>query len=90
MEKNEKVSSAYEPDSLGATSRRRKMAMPKPIRLLAAACMALFLFLMVQMIRSPTALKPPGSGGGDGINDMIRDPNLDGAAASQSTTINNG
>jgi len=53
------------------------MAMPKPIRLLAAATMALFLFLVVQIMRSPSMPKLPGQLGNK-MDDMIRDPNLDG------------
>lgn len=53
------------------------MAMPKPIRLLAAATMALFFFLVVQIMRSPTTVKLPGSTDGK-MEDMVRDPNLDG------------
>ncbi|KAK3658751.1 putative mannosyltransferase ktr4 [Elasticomyces elasticus] len=55
---------------------RRKMAMPKPIRLLAAACMALFFFLVIQIMRSPSSVKVPGLDDGK-VADMLRDPNLD-------------
>lgn len=56
--------------------------MPRPIRLLAAACMALFFFLMLQIMRSPHALNPPGSGGGSDVGEMMRDVNLDGEVIS--------
>lgn len=55
-----------------------RMAMSRPIRLLAAATMALFLFLVLQIMRSPTSLRLPGGRGGGEWNDMARDPNLDG------------
>ena len=55
------------------------MAMPKPIRLLAAATMALFLVLVIQIMRSSGDIKirMPGLKGNK-MDDMIRDPNLDG------------
>lgn len=62
-------------DRVGAGSRPQKMAMAKPIRILAAACMALFFFLALQMIRSPSAIKGPGDE--HKWDDMVRDPNLD-------------
>ncbi|KAK1027714.1 putative mannosyltransferase ktr4, partial [Friedmanniomyces endolithicus] len=52
------------------------MAIPKPIRLLAAACMALFFFLVVQIMRSPGEVKGPNVDVGK-LADMFRDPNLD-------------
>jgi len=58
-------------------SRNNKMAIPKPIRLLAAACMALFFFLVVQIMRSPGEVKGPNVDVGK-LADMFRDPNLDG------------
>ena len=55
------------------------MAFPKPIRLLAAACMALFFFLMLQMIRNPNPLSPPtASNEKEDYKSFVRDPNLDG------------
>ena len=53
------------------------MAMPKPIRLLAAATMTLFLVLVIQIMRSSSNIKAPGLPGNK-MEDMIRDPNLDG------------
>ncbi|KAH9831110.1 glycosyltransferase family 15 protein [Teratosphaeria destructans] len=50
--------------------------MPKPIRVLAAATMLTFLFLMFQVMRGPSGIKLPGSHDGK-TEDMIRDPNLD-------------
>ena len=55
------------------------MGLPRPIRLLAAATMVLFLFLVLQIMRSPTSVKLPGSTAHK-YDDMIRDPNLDGMA----------
>ncbi|GAB7360598.1 hypothetical protein MBLNU230_g0480t2 [Neophaeotheca triangularis] len=52
------------------------MAVPKPIRLLAALCMGIFLFLMLQVIRSPSRVSMPG-GDFEKVEDMVRDPNLD-------------
>ncbi|KAK1076929.1 putative mannosyltransferase ktr4, partial [Friedmanniomyces endolithicus] len=52
------------------------MAIPKPIRLLAAACMALFFFLVIQIVRSPGKVKGPNLDVGK-LADMFRDPNLD-------------
>ncbi|OTA31018.1 hypothetical protein BTJ68_08758 [Hortaea werneckii EXF-2000] len=57
----------------GVTTR---MGLPRPIRLLAAATMVLFLFLVLQIMRSPTSVKLPGSTAHK-YDDMIRDPNLD-------------
>ena len=54
------------------------MAIAKPVRLLAAACMVLFFFLALQMIRSPQMVKMPGPE--SRFSDMVRDPNLDGMA----------
>lgn len=53
----------------------RKRGMPKPIRLLAGATMALFFFLVFQIVRSPRVIHAPG--GRDKVDDMVRDPNLD-------------
>ncbi len=58
-------------------SRNNNMAIPKPIRLLAAACMALFFFLVIQIVRSPGKVKGPNLDVGK-LADMFRDPNLDG------------
>lgn len=56
------------------------MAVPRPIRLLAAACMALFLFLMVQIMRDPAAISIPGveEKKTQSFDSFVRDPNLDG------------
>lgn len=72
MEKK-RDSFAYEsrPSGIGD----RKMGMPKPIRLLAGATMALFLFLVWQIMKSPRILQAPG--GREKMDDMVRDPNLD-------------
>ncbi|EMC93831.1 glycosyltransferase family 15 protein [Baudoinia panamericana UAMH 10762] len=52
--------------------------MPKPIRLLGAACMVLFLFLVVQIMRSPRNWKLPSKQPSSQLDqDMSRDPNLD-------------
>lgn len=56
--------------------RSGRMAMPKPIRILLAATMCLFLFLVVQIMRRPTGVQPP-SGGVTKPDDFLRDPNLD-------------
>lgn len=64
------------------------MAMPKPIRLLAAATMALFLFLVVQIMRSPTTVKLPGLSDGN-VGDMVRDPNLDGIWSREQLAMQN-
>lgn len=66
----------YGVERVGAGSRPQKMAMAKPIRILAAACMALFFFLALQMMRSPGTIKGPGNE--HKWDDMVRDPNLDG------------
>lgn len=73
MDKSEKGQHGM--DRVGAGSRPQKMAMAKPIRILAAACMALFFFLALQMMRSPGAIKGPGDEYKS--DDMLRDPNLD-------------
>ena len=78
MEKSKQSAYAYEAQSVGAGSRRPKMAVPKPIRLMAAATMVLFLFLMVQIIRKPGDIKPPGSESKEEMDKWSRDPNLDG------------
>jgi mannosyltransferase len=58
------------------------MAIPRPIRLLAAATMALFVFLVIQIMCSPGSMQLPGSADkGVKIEDMTRDPNLDGMPA---------
>lgn len=57
--------------------RRRKMVKARPIRLLAAATMALFLFLVVQIMRRPSKIEMPGKGG-ENTSGLARDPNLDG------------
>jgi len=55
------------------------MAMPKPIRLMAAATLALFVFLVFQIVRSPSVPKLLDGKTGK-MDDMVRDPNLDGMA----------
>lgn len=66
---------AYESRPGGIGQRPSKMGMPKPIRLLAGATMILFFFLVFQIVRSPSIPQMPG--GGEKIDDMVRDPNLD-------------
>lgn len=61
---------------VGAGPRPQKMGMAKPVRILGAACMVLFFFLAIQMIRSPGTIKGPGDE--HKWDDMVRDPNLDG------------
>ena len=61
----------------------RRMALPKPIRLLAGACMLLFLFLTFQFVRSPPSIGAPGSSSKDSVESFVRDPNLDGKTSSQ-------
>ena len=84
MEKNEKAYLLREIDpASGRPPRQSRMAIPRPIRILAAACMILFFFLMVQIMRSPTTIDLPGSGGKTGKDkyaSFVRDPNLDGMA----------
>lgn len=58
------------------------MAIPKPIRLLALATMVLFVFLLVQIMRNPTVARLPE--GHAKLEDMVRDPNLDGMSRSRS------
>lgn len=53
------------------------MATSKPIRLLAATTMALFVFILIQMMRKPSTIQPPGYDDGK-MAEMTRDPNLDG------------
>lgn len=65
--------------------RQRGMAFPKPVRLLAAACMALFFFLMLRMIWSPRSISLPGSGDKEPYTSFVRDPNLDGMIANLPT-----
>ncbi|MGG6499523.1 UNVERIFIED_CONTAM: hypothetical protein NY603_42055, partial [Bacteroidetes bacterium 56_B9] len=52
------------------------VGIPKPIRFLALATMALFVFLLFQIMRNPTVAKLPE--GHAKLEDMVRDPNLDG------------
>lgn len=67
---------AYESRPSGIGNRPgRKMGMPKPIRLLAGATMALFFFLVFQIVKSPGVIK--AQGGREKVDDMVRDPNLD-------------
>lgn len=57
------------------------MAMPRPIRLLAGTSMVIFLFLLYTIVyNSPGTLKAPQTGGVK-MDEMIRDPNLDGQFA---------
>ncbi|KXT13371.1 hypothetical protein AC579_2948 [Pseudocercospora musae] len=51
------------------------MAMPRPIRLMALATLALFVFLLYQIVKSPTVITAPG--GREKMSEMVRDPNLD-------------
>ena len=67
----------FEANAIGTGTKQRNMAFPKPIRMLAAACMALFFFLALQIIRKPGVIQPPGVGEHDWNEDMVRDPNLD-------------
>ncbi|KAK3679738.1 putative mannosyltransferase ktr4 [Recurvomyces mirabilis] len=53
------------------------MAMPKPIRLLAASCMVLFIFLVLQIMRNPSEVKVPKEKDPNRSGEMDRDPNLD-------------
>lgn len=53
------------------------MAFPKPIRVVLAATMILFIFLVLQIMRHPGDVKVPGLTGNK-MEDMVRDPNLDG------------
>jgi mannosyltransferase len=56
------------------------MAIPKPVRFLALATMAVFIFLLYHIMQNPSVARVPGVGG-DGskkkIVEMTRDPNLD-------------
>ena len=87
MEKSEQSAYAYEAQLVGAGSRRPKMAVPKPIRLMAAATMVLFLFLMVQIIRKPGDIRPPGSESKEEMDKWGRDPNLDGTTSAFTSPI---
>lgn len=49
------------------------MAGARPVRLLAAACMAFFLFLMVRIMRNPADIPPKHAD----VKGFDRDPNLD-------------
>ena len=77
MALNEKGLQLLDDSAQPRRSRNNKMAIPKPIRLLAAACMALFFFLVIQIVRSPGKVKGPNLDVGK-LADMFRDPNLDG------------
>ena len=79
METREKDYSTLEPVLRATSPRQTRMAFPKPIRLLAAACMVLFFFLMLQIMRSPNPITPPGSSEKENFASFVRDPNLDGA-----------
>lgn len=52
------------------------MALPPAIRVLAAATICVFCFLIFQIFRAPSNLTLPGDN--TKMNDMVRDPNLDG------------
>lgn len=55
------------------------MAIPPAIRVLGFATMAIFCWLVVQIIRAPSSIGLPGQGKESvKFDDMIRDPNLDG------------
>lgn len=58
------------------------MAFAKPVRFLGAACMALFFFLMLQIMRSPNPIAPPSLKGKEDFSTFARDPNLDGMSIS--------
>ena len=62
----------------GEGFRRRSMAIPKPIRLLGAGCMLLFLFLMLRIVQSPSTISLPGGATKGEYDSFVRDPNLDG------------
>lgn len=59
------------------TGRRDQTGISKPIRLLAATTMALFVFLLIHIMRKPSTIQRQGSDDGK-MAEMIRDPNLDG------------
>ena len=52
------------------------MALPKAIRFLAFATVAIFCFMVVLIFRAPASLKSP-SNKDVKFDDMARDPNLD-------------
>lgn len=52
------------------------MALPKSVRALAGVTMLIFVYLVVQIFRAPGQIKGPDNDGS--LDDMIRDPNLDG------------
>ncbi|KXL51214.1 glycosyltransferase family 15 protein [Acidomyces richmondensis BFW] len=58
------------------TGRRDQTGISKPIRLLAATTMALFVFLLIHIMRKPSTIQRQGSDDGK-MAEMIRDPNLD-------------
>jgi hypothetical protein len=78
MGKNEKGLLAHDNQVRFGQSRQTKMAFAKPVRLLAAACMVLFLFITVQIMRNPGPVTPPGFKEKDNYASFARDPNLDG------------
>lgn len=58
------------------------MAMAKPIRLMAGATMLLFVFLLYNMMRSPVSIDGlEGPNEAQRMDDMLRDPTLDGTAS---------
>lgn len=60
----------------GQVSPVQRFIMPKPIRLLMGASLALFVFLVVQIVRSPSSPIPlPGDR--HKVEELTRDPNLD-------------
>jgi hypothetical protein len=83
MEKGDSGLLKQERGILDARPRQhQKMAVSKPIRVLAAACMALFFFLMLQMMRNPSPVTPPiASPEKEDFKSFVRDPNLDGMKA---------
>lgn len=58
------------------------MAIAKPIRFMAGATMLLFVFLLYSMISSPASIDGlTGPNEAQKMDDMIRDPNLDGTVS---------
>ena len=78
MGKNEKGLLADDNQVRFGQPRQTKMAFAKPVRLLAAACTLLFLFITVQIMRNPSPVTPPGFKEKDNYASFARDPNLDG------------
>jgi hypothetical protein len=78
MDQNKSGLLLHDDNRRPAHVRQSKMAFNKPVRWLAAACMALFFFLMLQIMRSPNPMTPPGSKEKTDYASFARDPNLDG------------